>query len=39
LDGLPLPADKLVSILNAMNTLKDKYYRDLPGIVVRVNKE
>jgi hypothetical protein len=39
LDGMPLPVDKLVSMLNAMNTLKDKFYRDLPGIVVRVNKE
>jgi hypothetical protein len=39
LDDMPLPVDKLVSMLNAMNTPKDTLYGNLPGILVRVNKE
>jgi hypothetical protein len=36
---MPLPVDNLVSMINAMNTPKDMLYCNLPGIVVRINKE
>jgi hypothetical protein len=36
---MPLPVDKLVSVVNAMNIPKDTLYSNLPGIVVRINKE
>jgi AcrR family transcriptional regulator len=39
LDDMPMPVDNLVSMINAMNTPKNTIYGNLPGIVVRVNKE
>jgi hypothetical protein len=39
LEDMPLSIDNLVSMINAMNTPKDIHYCNLPGIVVRVNKE
>jgi hypothetical protein len=36
---MPLPVDDLVFMINAMNTPKNMLYSNLPGIVVRVNKE
>jgi hypothetical protein len=39
LDDMPLPVDNLVNMINAMNTPKDMRYCNLPGIVVRINKE
>jgi hypothetical protein len=39
LDGMPLPVDDLVSMINAMNIPKDTRYSNLPSIVVRVNKK
>jgi hypothetical protein len=39
LDDMPLPVDELASIINAMNTPKDMLYSNIPGIIVRINKE
>jgi AcrR family transcriptional regulator len=39
LDDMPLPVDNLVSMINAMNVPQNMFYRNFPGIVVRVNKE
>ena len=39
LDDMPLPIDKLVSMINAMNMPKNMCYCNLPGVVVRINKE
>jgi hypothetical protein len=39
LEDMPLPIDNLVSMINAMNTPKDVLYSNIPGIVVRINKE
>jgi AcrR family transcriptional regulator len=39
LDGMPLPVDNLVSMMNAMNVPQNMFYRNFPGIVVHVNKE
>jgi hypothetical protein len=39
LEDMPLPVDSLVSLINAMNTPKDMIYSNLPGIIVRINKE
>jgi hypothetical protein len=39
LDDMPLPVDALASIINAMNTPKDMLYSNIPGIIVRINKE
>jgi AcrR family transcriptional regulator len=39
LDDMPLPVDDLASIINAMNTPNDILYSNIPGIIVRINKE
>jgi AcrR family transcriptional regulator len=39
LEDMPLPVDDLASIINAMNTPKDMLYSNIPGIIVRINKE
>ena len=39
LDDMPLPVDNLVSMINAMNVPQNMFYRDIPGVVVRINKE
>ncbi|MDR2491493.1 MAG: TetR/AcrR family transcriptional regulator [Spirochaetaceae bacterium] len=36
IQDMPLPADKLFSMLNAMNISKDTQYRSIPNIVVRL---
>jgi hypothetical protein len=39
LEDMPLPVDNLFFMINAMNTPKDAIYSNIPGIVVRINKE
>ncbi|MDR0636641.1 MAG: TetR/AcrR family transcriptional regulator [Treponema sp.] len=39
LDDMPLPVDNLVSMMNAMNVPQNMFYRNLPCVVVRINKE
>jgi hypothetical protein len=36
---MPMPAEKLVPMLNAMNIPKTVQYRNIPGIEVRIKKE
>jgi AcrR family transcriptional regulator len=39
LNDMPLPAEKFVSMLNAMAVPQKALYRDIPNIVVKINKE
>ena len=37
INDMPMPAENIVSMLNAMNIPKTIQYRNIPGIVVRLN--
>ncbi|MDR0685515.1 MAG: TetR/AcrR family transcriptional regulator [Spirochaetaceae bacterium] len=39
LDDMPLPIENLVSLINAVNVPQNMFYRNIPGVVVRINKE
>jgi AcrR family transcriptional regulator len=38
LNGMPLPVDKFVSMINAMAIPHEAFYRNIPNIVIRINK-
>jgi AcrR family transcriptional regulator len=38
-NDMPLPIDKFVAMINAMTIPYDTFYRNIPNIVVRINKE
>jgi AcrR family transcriptional regulator len=39
INNMPMPIEKLLPILNAMNTPKTMQYRNIPGVVVRLKGE
>jgi hypothetical protein len=36
---MSLPVDRFVSMINAMAIPHETYYRNIPNIVIRINKE
>jgi AcrR family transcriptional regulator len=39
INNMPMPVEKLIPMLNAMNTPKTMQYRNIPGVVVRFKGE
>jgi hypothetical protein len=39
INGMPMPIEKLIPMLNAMNIPKTVQYRHIPGVVVRLKGE
>jgi AcrR family transcriptional regulator len=39
MNNMPLPVDKLVSLLNTMNTSKEVSFWNIPNIIIRIKKE
>jgi len=39
INGMPMPAENVVSMLNAMNTPRSVQYRNIPNIVVRMKND
>jgi AcrR family transcriptional regulator len=39
INGMPMPVEKLILMLNTMNIPKTVQYRNIPGIEVRIKKE